>query len=50
MKTYPKDKKRFNKPELEIVEFAAEDIIVTSSESGELGDPNPKDGDINNWW
>ena len=44
-------KKRFENPELEIVEFNSEDIIVTS---GQFGDPDPKPGDINGgsngWW
>ncbi len=43
-------KKRFEKPELEIVEFTNDDIIT---ESGEFGDPtpNPGSGDIfNGWW
>ena len=45
-------KKRFENPELEIVEFNSEDIIVTSG--GQFGDPDPKPGDINGggngWW
>ena len=45
------NKKKFEKPELEIVEFNSEDIIVTS---GQFGDPDPKPGDINGgsngWW
>lgn len=44
------NKKKFEKPELEIVEFNSEDIIVTS---GQFGDPDPKQGDINGfngWW
>ncbi len=45
------NKKKFEKPELEIVEFNSEDIIVTSG--GQFGDPDPKPGDINpinGWW
>lgn len=44
------NKKKFEKPELEIVEFNSEDIIVTS---GQFGDPDSKPGDINpinGWW
>ena len=41
------NKKKFEKPELEIIEFTNDDIIT---ESGDLGDPNPKQGDINGWW
>ena len=51
---YSEDKKRFNKPELEIVEFGIEDIIVTSSNGngGDFGNPDPEKGDINfrGWW
>ena len=40
-------KKRFEKPELEIIEFTNNDIITQS-----FGDPDPtKPGDIfNGWW
>ena len=41
------NKKKFEKPELEIIEFTNDDIIT---DSGDLGDPGPKDGDINKWW
>ena len=46
------NKKKFERPELEIIEFKAEDIIVTSSTGGDFGDPDPKEGDINGngWW
>ena len=49
---HSEDKKRFNKPELAIVEFKVEDIIVTSTTGGGFGDPDPKQGDINGngWW
>ena len=43
-------RKRFEKPELEIVEFTNDDIIT---ESGEFGNttPNPGSGDVfNGWW
>lgn len=43
------NKKKFEKPELEVIEFTNEDIIVTSS-GGDFGDPDPKPGDINGWW
>ena len=39
--------KRFENPELEIVEFTNDDIIT---ESGSFNDPDPKPGDINGWW
>lgn len=39
------DKKKFEKPELEVVEFENEDIITAS-----FGDVDPKPGDINGWW
>lgn len=38
------DKKRFEKPLLEIVEFTNDDIIT---ESGVLGIPGEDEGDIN---
>ena len=44
------NKKKFEKPELEIIEFTNDDIIT---DSGDLGDPGPKPGDINGgngWW
>ena len=49
---YSEDKKRFNKPELEIVEFKVEDIIVTSATGGDFNNPDPEKGDINfrGWW
>ena len=45
----------FEKPELEIIEFVAEDIIVTSSEEGNLNDPTPGGTDVfpkqpGGWW
>ena len=43
------NKKKFNKPELEVIEFNNEDIILTSAQ-GQVGDPDPKQGDINGWW
>ena len=39
------NKKKFEKPELEVVEFENDDIITNS-----FGDPDPKQGDINGWW
>ena len=42
--------KKFNKPELEIIEFNVEDIILTSTTGGEFGEPDPKPGDVNGWW
>lgn len=41
------NKKRFEKPELEIIEFTNNDIITQS-----FGDPDPtKPGDVfNGWW
>lgn len=47
MKVIIEDKKLFEKPELEIIEFTNDDIIT---DSGDLDDPNPKQGDINGWW
>ena len=43
-------KKRFENPELEIVEFNSDDIILTSGESGSFGPQGPQPGDINGWW
>ena len=44
-------KKRFENPELEIIEFANDDIIT---ESGTFGPQGPQPGDINGggngWW
>ena len=40
-------KNKFIKPELEVIEFINDDIIT---ESGNLDDPNPQQGDINGWW
>ena len=44
-------KKKFEKPELEIVEFTNDDIIT---ESGDFGEVGPQPGDINKptngWW
>ena len=40
------NKKKFEKPELEVIEFENDDIIADSS----FGDPDPKQGDINGWW
>ena len=42
-------KKRFENPELEIVEFTNDDII-TESGAGSFNDPNPQQGDNNGWW
>ena len=39
-----KDKKRFEKPELEVIEFTNDDIIT---KSGEFGNPDEDEGDIN---
>ncbi len=41
------NKKKFEKPELEVIEFTNDDIIT---ESGGFGNPDPKPGDINTWW
>ena len=44
------NKKKFEKPELEIVEFTNDDIIT---ESGNFGPQGPQPGDINpinGWW
>ena len=44
-------KRKFEKPQLEVIEFSADDIIVTSS--GDFGEttPNPGSGDVfNGWW
>lgn len=41
------NKKRFEKPELEIIEFTNDDIIT---ESGDLDNPGSQSGDINGWW
>lgn len=40
-------KKRFEKPEMEVIEFSNEDIITES-----FGDPNPGSGDVfpKTWW
>lgn len=38
------DKKRFEKPELEVIEFTNDDIIT---KSGEFGNPDEDEGDIN---
>ena len=49
------NKKKFNKPELEVIEFSNEDIILTSA-NGQVGNPDPQQGDINGnpnpspWW
>ena len=49
------DKKKYIKPELEVIEFAKEDIIVTSA-NGSFGETGYTDGDINKptnpspWW
>lgn len=42
-----KNKKKFEKPELEIIEFTNDDIITDS-----FGDPNPGSGDVfpKGWW
>ena len=41
------NKKKFEKPELEAIEFTNDDIITNS-----FGDVDPKPGDINTngWW
>ena len=48
------NKKKFEKPELEIVEFTNDDIITESGVSGSFGPQGPQPGDINNpsngWW
>lgn len=41
------NKKKFEKPEMEVIEFTNDDIVTTS---GEFGDPGSKPGDINGWW
>lgn len=50
MKINLENNKKFEKPELEIIVFTAEEDIITSS----FGDPDPKPGDINGggngWW
>lgn len=47
-------KKRFEKPELEIVlfegELATDDDAIGTSEEGSLDEPGFKSGDINPWW
>lgn len=42
----------FEKPELEIIVFFAEDIIVTSNEEGDFNNPNPGGTDVfpKGWW
>lgn len=42
-------KNRFEKPELEIIEFTNSDIITAS---GDFGDPTPGGGDVfpKGWW
>lgn len=40
------DKKKFEKPELEVIEFTNDDIITDST----FGNPDPEKGDINGWW
>lgn len=37
---------KFEKPEMEIIEFDANDIIVTSDCQGTVEDPSIPDGDI----
>ena len=41
------NKKKFEKPEMEVIEFTNDDIVTTS---GEFGGPGSKPGDINGWW
>ena len=41
------NKKTFEKPELEIIEFTNDDIITAS---GNLNNPGDQPGDINGWW
>ena len=42
------NKKKFEKPVLEIVEFTNNDIIT---DSGDFGDPTPGGNDVfNGWW
>lgn len=40
------NKKKFEKPELEVIEFENDDIITDSS----FGNPGSQPGDINGWW
>ena len=44
------NKKKFEKPELEIIEFTNDDIITESGESGDFNNPGHQSGDINGWW
>ena len=44
MKNYLKDKKYFKKPDLEIVAFTNEDVIVCSGFGDP--DPDPEKGDV----
>lgn len=45
MKKFLDNKKKFEKPELEIIDFAADDIITGSFES-----PDPGSNDVFVWW
>ena len=48
MKKILEDKKKFEKPELEVIEFTNDDIIT---DSADFGDPNPGSGDVfHGWW
>ena len=49
MKKILEDKKKFEKPELEVIEFTNDDIITGS---GDFDDPNPGSGDVfpKGWW
>ena len=46
MKMYEDKKKRFEVPELEIVQFENEDIITSSGEEGDFGNTGGDSGDI----
>ena len=47
MKKILEGKKKFEKPELEVIEFTNDDIITES-----FGDPTPGSGDVfpKGWW
>ena len=48
MKKILEDKKKFEKPVLEIIEFTNDDIVTTS---GDFEDPTPGSGDVfHGWW
>ena len=42
------NKKKFEKPELEVIEFTNDDIITESGTFG--GGTGKQPGDINGWW